>query len=178
MSKRAVNLIPWREQYRYRCRWFWITFFLLAGVGVLLVTMGWQANASLGRQRAAIWLASDADVLARITSREPHFRARRDQWLQQQARAKQRQITRSWHNRLSELAERLPDSAWLTTLNFRQGQLELVGLTRSFAALSELEKVLSTTQGFRLQPTGATERDEQGNWQFRYQLDKDADDAP
>lgn len=53
-----------------------------------------------------------------------------------------------------------------------------MGLTRSFAALSELEKVLSTTQGFRLQPTGATERDEQGNWQFRYQLDKEADDAP
>lgn len=178
MNRRAVNLIPWRERQRHRCRRFWMAFFIFAGVAVLLVVPAMKAKASLGRQQAALWLQSEADVLNRITSREPHFRALREQWLKQQARVRQREATRSWHDRLNAFAERMPDSAWLTTLHFRQGQLELEGLTRSFAALSELEQALAMTQGFRLQPTGATERDEQGHWRFRYQLNKEAYGAP
>ncbi len=178
MSRHVVNLIPWREQRRYHCRRFWLLFFVLALMGISLVTMGWQGSASLRRQDASLWLQSDADVLSRIASREPLFQAKHAQWLKLQASARQRQITRLWHQRLGALAERMPESAWLTTLHFHEGKLELMGATRSFAALSQLEQALSTTQGFRLQPTGATERDAQGHWQFRYQLEKETEDAP
>lgn len=178
MKGRPVNLMPWRELRQHRCRRFWIFFLLLAGAGVALTTMGLQAGARLERQLSAVWLQADIQLLAVITARESHFKLLRQRWVQQQAIAGRRQMTRAWQARLSALAERLPDSAWLTTLHFRQGRLELAGLTRSFAALSEFEQALSAMHGFRLQPTGSMERNAQGQWQFHYQLDREGDNAP
>jgi len=172
-----VNLMPWREQHQHRCRRFWLFFLVLAGAGVALVTMGLQANARLERQLSSLWLQSDTQVLAGMTARESHFNVLRERWVQQQAIARRRQMTRVWQTRLRALAERMPDSAWLTTLHFRQGRLELTGLTRSFAALRELEQALRTVHGFHLQPTGSTERNAQGLWQFHYQLDGEGGNA-
>lgn len=178
MNGRAVNLLPWREGRRQRCRRFWVGGIVLAGVAIIGMTLGLQAVARLDRQMSSLWLQSEAEVLAGISSREPRFRALREQWLQQQARAQRQQVTREWQARLHSLAEQMPDDAWLTSLHFRQGRLELTGLTHTFAALSELELALKATHGFRLQQTGSTERDAQGRWQFRYELEREGGDAP
>ncbi|WP_437887706.1 PilN domain-containing protein [Phytobacter sp. V91] len=172
MTGRTVNLMPWREQRQKNCRRFWILFLTLASLTMILATAGWRVRALLDRHLSSTRLQSDTQVFTRISSREPQFRALREQWVQQQSLARQREITAVWQVRLNSLANGMPDRAWLTTLHFRQGGLELTGLTRSFSALSALEQVLSSTQGFRLHQSGATERDEQGYWQFRYQLDE------
>lgn len=176
MSGRAVNLLPWRERRRQRCRHFWFSGIVLAGVVITGMTLGLQAVARFDRQMASLWLQSEAEVLASISSREPGFRALREQWIQQQARAQRQQVTREWQARLHSLAEQMPDDAWLTGLHFRQGRLELTGLTHTFAALSELELALKATHGFRLKQTGSTERDAQGRWQFRYELEREGGD--
>lgn len=174
----AVNLLPWREQRRQRCRRFWIICFVFAGVGMTFATIVLQTTARFDRQFSSLWLQSETDVLAGISLREPQFRALREQWFEQQARSLRLRMTREWHERFISLAEHMPDGAWLTHLHFRQGRLELAGLSRSFTALSELEQVLRETQGFRLQQTGSTERDVEGRWQFRYQLEREDGNAP
>lgn len=78
---------------------------------------------------------------------------------------------------MAELAEKMPDSAWLTEVHFQQGQLSVSGIARTFQSLSELEQALDTTAGFRLRQTGSTGRDAQGRWQFHYQLNKEDEHA-
>lgn len=177
MKTRLINLMPWRERRQQARRRFRAGFFVFMGIGLLLLIMAVHMFLRLERQAARLWLQSEIGVTEGLSAREPHFRLLHKQWAQRQARMQRQQLTRDWQSRLATLAQRMPDSAWLTSLHFRQGQLELAGLTYSFSALAELEQTLKILPGFRLRQTGATERDAQGRWQFRYQLDKDAGDA-
>ncbi|SQI19832.1 PilN family protein [Salmonella enterica subsp. arizonae] len=60
---------------------------------------------------------------------------------QQQARLQhqaQRELTQGWQSILTDLANLLPDQAWLTSLNYQQETLELEGLARTFGDLLTL----------------------------------------
>ncbi len=75
---------------------------------------------------------------------------------------------------LTDLANLLPEQAWLTSLNYQQETLELEGLARTFDALLTLETSLRHYVSFPLNRTGATRQDAQGRWQFHYQLTRSA----
>ncbi|EIQ8035293.1 PilN domain-containing protein, partial [Salmonella enterica subsp. enterica serovar Typhimurium] len=96
---------------------------------------------------------------------------------QQQARLQrqaQRELTQAWQSILTDLANLLPEQAWLTSLNYQQETLELEGLARTFDALLTLETSLRHYVSFPLNRTGATRQDAQGRWQFHYQLTRSA----
>ncbi|MGK9174253.1 PilN domain-containing protein [Yokenella regensburgei] len=178
MSKAAVNLLPWREARRQRCRRFWAMFLVITGVLLVLVVTNIKIRVNAERQIVLLWLASDSAALAAIASREPQLKAAHEKWVTQQALAKQRHMTRLWQDRLVTLARTLPESLWLTTLSFSQGQLSLSGLTHSFEALRDFEQTLSTVDGFHLQQTHSAKRDPKGRWLFHYRLDQEVNHAP
>lgn len=175
--EQMINLLPWRQQRQQACRRFWVQLLISgAGIGVLaIVTL--HVMAGLERQVATLWQQSNAQMLSALAAKQPHFQALHQLWLKQQAREQRQQNTRDWQQRLGELAQKMPESAWLTQMQFQQGQLSVSGLAMTFQSLSELEQMLETTDGFRLSQTGATERDAQGRWQFHYQLKKEDEHA-
>ena len=97
----------------------------------------------------------------------------REQRLQRQ---RQRQFTRDWQSALEALAALLPEHAWLTTISWQQGTLEIKGLTTSITALNALETSLRQDASFHLNQRGATQQDAQGRWQFEYQLTRKVSD--
>ncbi len=66
--------------------------------------------------------------------------------------------------------------AWLTTISWQQGTLEIKGLTTSITALNALETSLRQDASFHLNQRGATQQDAQGRWQFEYQLTRKVSD--
>ncbi|EGC3161464.1 TPA: DNA utilization protein HofM [Escherichia coli] len=89
----------------------------------------------------------------------------------------------SWGRKLAvgmtsakELAALLPEHAWLTTISWQQGTLEIKGLTTSITALNALETSLRQDASFHLNQRGATQQDAQGRWQFEYQLTRKVSD--
>jgi pilus assembly protein HofN len=177
MKARLINLMPWREWHQRARRRFWIRFWVFAGVSSLLLMMALHMGILLERQAAHLWLQSETVVSEGMAAREPQLQSLHKQWVQHESRLQRQQLTRNWQSRLVTLAQQIPDSAWLTSLQFRQGQLELVGLTYSLSVLNELEQILQALPGFHLRQSGSTERDAEGRWQFHYQLDKDTGDA-
>ena len=77
---------------------------------------------------------------------------------------------------LEALAALLPEHAWLTTISWQQGTLEIKGLTTSITALNALETSLRQDASFHLNQRGATQQDAQGRWQFEYQLTRKVSD--
>lgn len=71
---------------------------------------------------------------------------------------------------LTGLANLLPEQAWLTSLHYQQGTLELEGMANTFDDLRMLETSLRHYARFPLSRTGTTRQDAQGRWQFHYQL--------
>lgn len=175
--EQMINLLPWRQQRQQACRRFWGQL-LVSGVGIcVLVILAFRVMAGQDQRVDTLWQQSNTQMLSALAAKQPQFQALHQRWLHQQAKAQRLQNTREWQQRLRELAQKIPESAWLTEMQFQQGQLSISGLTSTFQSLSELERVLETTDGFRLSQTGATERDAQGRWQFRYQLKKEDEHA-
>lgn len=171
--EQMINLLPWRQQRQQACRRFWGQLLAFgAGTGVLVIVI-FHVMAAQDRQVATLWQQSNAQMLSALAAKQPHFQALHQHWQKQQARAQRQQNTRDWQQRLVELAQKMPESAWLTQMQFQQGLLSVSGLARTFQSLSTLEQALETMDGFRLHQTGATERDAQGRWQFHYQLKKE-----
>lgn len=175
--EQMINLLPWRQQRQRACRRFWGQLLIFGtSIGVLTV-VALHVMAGQDRQVATLWQRSNAQMLSALTAKQPHFQALHQRWQKQQARVQRQQNTRDWQQRLVELAQKMPESAWLTQMQFQQGQLSVSGLAMTFQSLSKLEQVLEATDGFRLSQTGTTERDAQGRWQFHYQLKKDDEHA-
>ena len=170
-----VNLMPWRQRQRQASRRRYCCVILSGGLVIALATGGLYAFARVDRLAAALRLRSDEGALAALSGRQPHYQALHEAWLRQQAQAQRLAATLAWHPRLSTLAQAMPESAWLTEIQYRQGQLAISGLARSFSALHDMEQALKATRGFRLSHTGETARDTQGRWRFQYQLVEDSE---
>ena len=175
--EQMINLLPWREQRQQACRRFWGRLLVsVVGMTTLAIVL-FHTKTGQDKQIATLWLQSDTQILSALKSKQPHCQALRQLWLKQQARMQRHNQTRQWQQRLAGLAEKMPDSAWLTEMHFQQGQFSVSGLARTFQSLSELEQALEMTDGFRLRQAGSTERDAQGRWQFHYQLNKEDEHA-
>nr|WP_318383362.1 PilN domain-containing protein [uncultured Enterobacter sp.] len=166
----TVNLLPWRQQRQQRCRNVWCTVFSGTLLVMALITLMLRMNTQLEQRRLALTQQADSalinDFKRRATERQAAAaRAQRDL-----AQAQRRIDTRGWRSTLVQLAEQMPEAAWLTQLRYQHGNLELEGISLSFDALAQLEHALKRLPGFSLGKTGATERDEQGRWQFHFQL--------
>ena len=143
-----INFLPWRQQRRTAFLRFWLLMFV-----------------------APLLLAVGITLILRLTSNaEARVNAVLLQAEQQLARSLQ--ITKP---RLLE-RQQLPEHAWLTTISWQQGTLEIKGLTTSIAALNALETSLRQDASFHLNQRGATQQDAQGRWQFEYQLTRKVSD--
>ncbi|HBB2470656.1 TPA: DNA utilization protein HofN [Escherichia coli] len=146
-----INFLPWRQQRRTAFLRFWLLMFV-----------------------APLLLAVGITLILRLTS---NAEARVDTVLLQaeQQLARSLQITKP--RLLEALAALLPEHAWLTTISWQQGTLEIKGLTTSITALNALETSLRQDASFHLNQRGATQQDAQGRWQFEYQLTRKVSDG-
>ena len=166
----TINLLPWRQTRRRACLRFWSVLFgasLLLSSGVLL---RYYSVLSVENQVELLLADAEKTRAEALMALKPRVQQRQQRWQQVQARNKQREQTRSWQSVLQELAELLPEQAWLTKMAWQQDTLELTGNTLSFAALKALEAQLRQLPLFKLGSPGETQQDAQGRWQFHYRL--------
>ncbi|EFU0983780.1 PilN domain-containing protein [Salmonella enterica] len=156
----SVNLLPWRRQHyvarlRLWCVVWGASLLLIASLATIARLVFWQE----GRINELLLTAENGRTTA-LAANIPQLQ--------------QRELTQAWQSILTDLANLLPDQAWLTSLNYQQETLELEGLARTFDALLTLETSLRHYVSFPLNRTGATRQDAQGRWQFHYQLTRSA----
>ncbi|HAU9679464.1 TPA: PilN domain-containing protein [Escherichia coli] len=182
-----INFLPWRQQRRTAFLRFWLLMFvapLLLAVGITLIlrlTSSAEARVDAvllqGEQQLAHSLQiTKPRLLERQQIREQRLLERQQIREQRLQRQRQRQFTRDWQSALEALAALLPEHAWLTTISWQQGTLEIKGLTTSITALNALETSLRQDASFHLNQRGATQQDAQGRWQFEYQLTRKVSD--
>ncbi len=128
-----------------------------------------------GRRRInELLLTAENGRTTALAANIPQLQQRQRQQQARLQRQAQRELTQARQSILIDLANLLPEQAWLTSLNYQQETLELEGLARTFDALLTLETSLRHYVSFPLNRTGATRQDAQGRWQFHYQLTRSA----
>ena len=160
-----INFLPWRQQRRTAFLRFWLLMFvapLLLAVGITLIL---RLTGSAEARIDAVLLQAEQQLARSLQITKPRLQ-----------RQRQRQFTRDWQSALEALAALLPEHAWLTTISWQQGTLEIKGLTTSITALNALETSLRQDASFHLNQRGATQQDAQGRWQFEYQLTRKVSD--
>lgn len=173
----TVNLLDWRERQRRDCLRLWGLLF--AGAWLIALLLGIALRSGQGHLRTwrELHQTSDRALLQALIQREKQLtvqQQRQSLWL---AHEHQREATRSWEATLTWLADQLPEQAWLTTLQWQGDALRFAGLANRFAALSQLDSIVRRWPGFRRVTPGPVKRDEQGRWQFSYQLEREVSDA-
>lgn len=174
---RQVNLLRWREQRRRECLRFWGAMC----IGVALITLALIIAGRARQSQQHAWLVlrlhSDQAVRQMLNQQEQRLRVEQARVRVVQRREHQRALTLRWQTTLLTLAEKMPAQAWLTALEWQGDALRFAGLANRFPALTQVERVARSLPGFGAVTPGATRRDEQGRWQFSYQLQTEAVDA-
>lgn len=174
---RPVNLLPWREKRRRECVRFWGWLF----IGVWLVAFASAITLRMGRtpEQTGLRLKQESDraLMRAFTEREHKLAAGQQLWLQIQEQQSRREATRLWQTTLDSLARQMPEQAWLTALQWQGDTLSFSGLANRFPALAQLDAAARSLPDFDAVTPGATRRDEQGRWQFSYQLRREATHA-
>ncbi|EAZ4942453.1 PilN domain-containing protein [Salmonella enterica] len=170
----SVNLLPWRRQHyvtrlRLWCVVWGASLLLIASLATIARLVFWQEE----RINELLLTAENGRTTA-LAANIPQLQQRQRQQQARLQRQAQRELTQAWQSILTDLANMLPEQAWLTSLNYQQETLELEGLARTFDALLTLETSLRHYVSFPLNRTGATQQDAQGRWQFHYQLTRSA----
>lgn len=170
----SVNLLPWRRQHLRSA-----SAAVVRGMGRVPAADSkprddrpvgfWQE----GRINELLLTTENGRTTA-LAANIPQLQQRQRQQQARLQRQAQRELTQAWQSILTDLANLLPEQAWLTSLNYQQETLELEGLARTFDALLTLETSLRHYVSFPLNRTGATRQDAQGRWQFHYQLTRSA----
>ncbi|SUG52928.1 PilN family protein [Salmonella enterica subsp. arizonae] len=166
----SVNLLPWRRQHyvarlRLWCVIWGASLLLIASFATIarsvfcrrggLTNCCWRRKT--GARRRLRQICCGYSSVSGSNRRDYNIR-------------RSGELTQGWQSILTDLANLLPDQAWLTSLNYQQETLELEGLARTFGDLLTLETSLRHYANFPLNRTGATRQDAQGRWQFQYQL--------
>lgn len=171
-----INFLPWRQQRRTAFLRFWLLMFvapLLLAVGITLIL---RLTGSAEARIDAVLLQGEQQLAHSLQITKPRLLEQQQLREQRLQRQRQRQFTRDWQSALEALAALLPEHAWLTTISWQQGTLEIKGLTTSITALNSLETSLRQDASFHLNQRGATQQDAQGRWQFEYQLTRKVSD--
>lgn len=171
----AINLLRWREKRRRRCLRLWLL--LLAGLCLISTAVwlhGFSVRALSHTWRAAI-TENQKPLSEALSQREQHLKEQQQRWHERALLEKQRASTQQWQGHLQALAEQLPEQAWLTTLQWQNETLHFTGVASQFSALARLAQVVKQLPGFQPGTAGAVHRDDQGRWQFSYQLLKEVE---
>ncbi|EFK3892422.1 PilN domain-containing protein [Escherichia ruysiae] len=171
-----INFLPWREQRRTAFLRFWLLMFVAPLLLVVGITLMLRLTTNAEVRVDAVLLQAEQQRASTLQASKPRLLERqqlREQRLQRQC---QRQFTRDWQSALESLAALFPEHAWLTTISWQQGTLEVKGLATNITALNALEKALRQDASFQLNQRGATQQDAQGRWQFEYQLTRTVSD--
>lgn len=170
----VVNLLPWRLQRQRRHNRFWCGVTIATALALLLATLACRQGMQAQQRIVRLTQDADASLLTALARRHTERTQAQQRWQQQEKRQQQHAATRQWQRTLTQLAELVPDNAWLTQLDYQQGKLTLAGIATSLAAFSRLDGALRQIPGFHPGIAGATTRDAQGRWQFQHQLIQDA----
>lgn len=174
---RPINLLRWREKRRRECLRFWILLFVGAWLVALASIAAVRAVERPLQQWQALWQENDRAVYQSLIQREQLLREEQQRRRQRQALEQKRDATRRWQPRLLVIAERMPEEAWLTALQWQGETLSISGLANRFAALAEFDAALRQLPDFRRVEPGAVHRDREGRWQFSYRLLMEVDDV-
>ncbi|MGS6554210.1 HofO family protein, partial [Escherichia coli] len=104
----------------------------------------------------AVLLQAEQQLARSLQITKPRLLEQQQLREQRSQRQRQRQFTRDWQSALEALAALLPEHAWLTTISWQQGTLEIKGLTTSITALNALETSLCQDAFFHLNQRGGT----------------------
>lgn len=172
----VVNFLPWRQIRRQQCLNFWGLCCAGSVLSVAAAVLALRADAGAASTAQHLWRQADRALVDALAQRQVLWKARQAVQAQHLARQKQRAVTQRWLQTLSDLALHLPEQAWLTHLNAQQKVLTLTGHANTFAALKAVNDTLQALPGFHAGTPGKTGRDEQGRWEFSYQLIRESDD--
>lgn len=175
--RRQVNLLCWREQRQRECLRLWGGLFIGGVLITLALIMAGRARQSLQHTWLTLRQQSDQSVYQMLTQQEQRLRAEQARAIVVQRREQQRVLTLRWQTTLLTLAEKMPAQAWFTALEWQGDALRFTGLANRFPALTQVDLVARSLPGFGAVTPGATRRDEQGRWQFSYQLQVEAVNA-
>lgn len=177
LINQTVNFLPWRriQFYRDLQRWGLLVCgcWLMCGCMAFYATLYWQT----ARQVSDLHLLAEQQIRQQMLLREQRLKADVQQRAKDQKRRSMRAVTEAWSPRLFALSEHLPERAWLNELSYRRGVLSLAGVLTQFSALSALERELQSVSGFMPGKAGKIQRDNDGYWQFQYQLPEEVENA-
>ena len=166
----TVNLCAWRAARRRRCVHLWGAFFISVGLILILLIVCWRQAQLQWQEGEEIRETGHRELLQVLVQREKQFRAEQAGWKVAQKFGEQLEATRRWQLLLGSLAQTLPEQTWLTALQWQGGTLSFAGLANRFADLATLDKAIRSLPGFASVAPGALLQDQQGRWQFSYQL--------
>ena len=129
-----INFLPWRQQRRTAFLRFWLLMFvapLLLAVGITLIL---RLTGSAEARIDAVLLQAEQQLARSLQITKPRLLEQQQLREQRSQRQRQRQFTRDWQSALEALAALLPEHAWLTTISWQQGTLEIKGLTTETAS--------------------------------------------
>jgi len=166
----AVNLLPWRQRRQRQQQRQSVAVFVLLLAGVLLFTtqQAWRNHQS--RQRTA---QEKARLTQRLQDLEAQL-ARQTQLRQQIAMLQKRQQKQhqqaiqlaAWQQFWLELPALLPDTAWLTRLEKRDGRLTLEGQAQDMTAIRHFRQQLASVALFSQLKQGGIKRQADGSYRF------------
>lgn len=110
---------------------------LLLAVGITLIL---RLTGSAEARIDAVLLQAEQQLARSLQITKPRLLEQQQLREQRSQRQRQRQFTRDWQSALEALAALLPEHAWLTTISWQQGTLEIKGLTTSITALNALKR--------------------------------------
>lgn len=145
----SVNLLPWRHQHyvarlRLWCVVWGASLLLIASLATIARLVFWQE----GRINELLLTAENGRTTA-LAANIPQLQQRQRQQQARLQRQAQRELTQAWQSILTDLANLLPDQAWLTSLNYQQETLELEGWRERLTPCSRLRHRFVTMSVFR-----------------------------
>lgn len=167
-----VNLLPWRRVQRLRAVRFWGLMFGVQPLLVLVLLLRGHAMQVQAQALQAVHNRADAARLQAFVGREQQLRESLRLQEKLHLRQQRRQWTGLWQDRLSALAQALPEGAWLTALRWQGREFELHGLATRIATLSVLEDALKAMPEYGTVTAGPARRGAGGRWTFSYRLEE------
>ncbi len=165
-----INLLPWREtRRRQRLR---LGGLLAVGtaLSIITLTLALRTLRQIEAAQHTTRLQAENQIASALSQREQALREQLRRGELQAQRARQRATTQAWQPRLLALAALLPESLWLTRLDYQPQGISLRGLSLNLKSVAALEKALAHQEGFLPAKAGATHRDAQGRWSFSFFL--------
>lgn len=178
---RALNLIPWRAHARRQRLRFWLLLF----VGSQLISLALGVRTGMARtiQLQHHWQNSNATLFAAMQMRLKTLTALHDRLRVQERVMHQRtarlEENQRWAQRLTRLANTIPERVWLKEMTFTERQLLLHGFATDAAALMLFQRDSWMGPDFRQPVPGAVNRakDNQLTFTLAWQQEGDRETA-